>query len=101
MRRILPRRSFALEADFWESQAERPGRSSMGAKPSDSKGLVLSPIDTKRQPSGPKASEPPEWQHWSRCVGTCKRIFSEDGSRPSPSIVKRDKCCSGVEPLGE
>ena len=43
--RILPFGLFELAAVRWASQASRPGRSSIGAKPLDSNGLLLSPVE--------------------------------------------------------
>src|SRR4051812_6748808 len=63
IRRILPLRSFVLPAVRCASQYVRPERSSIGLKPSESNGLVLSPVEMYRLPSGPKYSEPDEWQH--------------------------------------
>ena len=45
MWRILPLRSFVLAAVRCASQNARPGRSSIGVKPSDANGLVLSPAE--------------------------------------------------------
>src|SRR5688572_8818189 len=77
MRRILPRRSFVFADDFCASNGERPGVSSEGLYPSDAKGLVLSPVEIYRFPSGPNKSDPPVWQHWSRCVTTSMICFSD------------------------
>ena len=54
MRRILPLRSLVFALVRWASQAERPERSSIGLKPLESNGLVLSPVEMNRLPSGPK-----------------------------------------------
>ena len=45
MCRILPFGLFVFADVRWASQASRPGRSSIGAKPSDANGLVLSPVE--------------------------------------------------------
>src|SRR5215218_8940871 len=93
MRRILPLRSFVFADVRCASQAERPERSSIGLKPPESNGFVLSPVETKRLPSGPKYSEPEEWQHCPRwCVNV--RIFCSDArSSASPLSLKRATTC--------
>jgi len=45
IRMILPLRSFVLADVRWASQNARPGRSSIGAKPSEANGFVLSPAE--------------------------------------------------------
>ena len=45
MRRILPLWLFELADVRCASQNARPGRSSIGVKPSDANGLVLSPVE--------------------------------------------------------
>jgi hypothetical protein len=42
--KILPLKSARLAEERWASKLRRPGRSSLGEKPSDAKGLVLSPV---------------------------------------------------------
>jgi hypothetical protein len=59
---ILPLRSFEFADVRWASQNARPGRSSIGAKPSDANGLVLSPAEMYRLTAMSKYSEPAEWQ---------------------------------------
>src|SRR6266853_2700972 len=101
MRSIFPRRSFSLEADFWESHGERPGCSSSGANPSDEKGLLLSPAEIYKSPLVCMNSDPAEWQHSWRWVAMRSKIFSEDRSSVSPTIVNREMCCSEFVPAGE
>jgi hypothetical protein len=90
MRRILPRRSWVFAVERWASKVSRPGRSSMGAAPFDSKGLVLSPVDRYRLPSGPKTSDEPSWQQ-IRWVGISSMIRSDVVSSVSPTTVKRER----------
>jgi len=45
IRMILPLRSFEFADVRWASQNVRPGRSSIGAKPSEANGFVLSPAE--------------------------------------------------------
>src|SRR6478609_2372238 len=90
MRMILPRKSLVLPEDFCASNGERPAPSSAGLNPSDSNGLVLSPVDMKRFLPGPNVKEPPVWQQVSRCVPTSNIIFSDVWSIFDPSNTKRD-----------
>src|SRR3569623_1099526 len=91
MRKILPRRSLVFDDDFCASNGDRPLRSSEGLKPSDSNGLVLSPVERNKFPSAANASDPPVWQHVSRCVATSRSCFSEVMSILFPSNTKRDR----------
>ena len=68
MRMSLPFGLLLLAAVRCASQNSRPGRSSIGVKPSDANGFVLSPVDRYRSPFGANASEPAEWQHSWRCA---------------------------------
>ena len=43
--RILPLALFVFADVRWASQYSRPGRSSIGAKPLESNGFVLSPVE--------------------------------------------------------
>jgi hypothetical protein len=45
IRRIFPLRSFVLPDVRWASQYSRPARSSIGSKPLESYGFVLSPVE--------------------------------------------------------
>ena len=45
IRRIFPFGLFEFAAVRWASHASRPGRSSIGVKPLDSNGLLLSPVE--------------------------------------------------------
>ena len=73
----------------WASQNARPGRSSIGSKPSEANGFELSPVDKYRLPSLPNASEPEECQHSVRWFCIWKMTFCEFMSRRSPLSVKR------------
>src|SRR3954468_9095357 len=99
MRRILPLYEFVLAAVRCASQKARPGRSSIGSKPSDANGFVLSPVDRHRLPSGPKASEPEEWQHSDRWLLKVRITRSDAMSSASPTTVKREIRVT-VESLG-
>src|SRR5262245_24590205 len=84
MRRILPLRSFVLAAVRCASQYSRPVCSSIGLYPSESNGFVLSPVEAYRLPSGPKYSEPLEWQHWAVWWLNVRIFCSELRSSVSP-----------------
>src|SRR5262245_33562896 len=90
MRSTLPDRLLVLPAVRCASNASRPGRSSIGVYPSDSFGLVLSPVDSHRLPLVLSMTSPaPWWQHSARCTGTSRTTFSLDRSRESPVTVNR------------
>lgn len=93
MRRILPRRSLVLPAERWASKTGlRSGRSSMGVKPSDWKGLESSPVDRYRFPAASKSMSPPTWQQMPRVAWTSRIFFSLAVSRvPSALRTKRER----------
>src|SRR3954454_2591951 len=90
---ILPLRSFVLADVRWASQNARPGRSSIGSKPSEANGLVLSPAEMYRLPTLSKYSEPEEWQHSSVWCGKVRIFCSDARSSELPLTLKREMTC--------
>ena len=76
MRKIFPLKSLVFGDDFWESRGDSPGLSSRGAKPSEARENVLSPVVRYRFLSLSKSIPPPTWQHSSRCTALPKPLFA-------------------------